>query len=86
MDNQPAVLILDASTLLNIYATRRLREIASAGPNRFAVAEYVLREEALFVWQQKSVDEAPLRHSCGEVVLAGWRRIMKRPLTLDFQQ
>ena len=59
MDNPPVVLLLDASTLLNLYATGRLREIASAGPNRFAVAEYVLREEALFVWQQKSVDEAP---------------------------
>ncbi len=47
----PATLILDASTLLNLYATPRLREITSAGPYQLAVAEYVLNEEALFVWE-----------------------------------
>ena len=61
MDNQPAVLILDASTLLNIYATGRLRDIASAASYRFAVAEYVLREEALFVWQCETDDDVPAR-------------------------
>ena len=55
------MLILDASTLLSLYATLRLRDIASTAPYRFAVAEYVLREEALFVWQWETNDDVPAR-------------------------
>ena len=57
----PATLILDASTLLNLYATGRLREVAGSGPYRFAVAEYVLNEEALFVWELGPEDVEPQR-------------------------
>lgn len=59
MDSMPATLILDASTLLNLYATGRLREVAGSGPYRFAVAEYVLNEEALFVWELGPEDVEP---------------------------
>ena len=43
------VLILDASCLLNLYATGRLIEIAAAPPWQLAVADYVLEQEALYV-------------------------------------
>ncbi len=43
------VLILDASCLLNLYATDRMLEIAAALPWQLAVADYVLEQEALYV-------------------------------------
>ena len=43
------VLLLDASCLLNLYATDRLLEIAPALPWQLAVADYVLEQEALYV-------------------------------------
>ena len=43
------VLILDASCLLNLYATDRLIEIAAALFWQLAVADYVLEQEALYV-------------------------------------
>ena len=52
-------IVLDASCLLNLYATGRLRHIASVLPCRLAVADYVATEEALFVW--RSVDETEER-------------------------
>ena len=57
----PTTLILDASTLINLVATARFAEIAGAGLYRFAVAEYVLNEEALFIWQQGPEDAEPQR-------------------------
>ena len=48
---QPPTLLLDASCLLNLYATGRLWDIALALPHRLAVAEYVLEQEALYVWR-----------------------------------
>ena len=59
MDVPLPLLILDASTLLNLYATGRLQEIAASAPYRFAAAEYVLEEEALFIWEQGVGDPAP---------------------------
>lgn len=50
MTQAPPVL-LDASCLLNLYATGRLRDIALALPFRLAVAEYVLEQEALYIWR-----------------------------------
>ena len=43
------VLILDASCLLNVYATSRMLEIAVALPWQLAVADFVLEQEALYV-------------------------------------
>ena len=62
MDNQPAVLILDASTLLNLYATGKTsRDSECRAKSIYAVAEYVLREEALFVWRRDTDDDVPAR-------------------------
>ena len=43
------VLLLDASCLLNLYATGRIAEIAVALPWQLAVVDYVLEQEALYV-------------------------------------
>ena len=43
------VLLLDASCLLNLYATGRLIEIARVLPWQLAVVDYVLEQEALYV-------------------------------------
>ena len=43
------VLLLDASCLLNLYATGRMIEIAAALPWQLAVVDYVLEHEALYV-------------------------------------
>ena len=43
------VLLLDASCLLNLYATGRLLEIAATLPWQLAVVDYVLEQEALYV-------------------------------------
>ena len=62
-------LVLDASCLLNLYATGRLREIALAVGGRIEVADYVMEREAIYTWQTDStgareeavpVDLAPL--------------------------
>ena len=45
------LLILDASCLINLYATGRSRDIALALPYRLGVADYVLEREALYVWR-----------------------------------
>ena len=43
------VLLLDASCLLNLYATGRMIETAAALPWQLAVVDYVLEHEALCV-------------------------------------
>ena len=43
------VLLLDASCLLNLYATGRLLEIAQALAWQLAVVDYVMEQEALYV-------------------------------------
>ena len=50
MTDSPRILLLDASCLLNLYATGFLREIAASPPYQFAVADYVLEQEALYIW------------------------------------
>ena len=47
-------LVLDASCLLNLYATGRMREIALAVPMQLEVAEYVLESEVVYTWQTDS--------------------------------
>ena len=44
-------LVLDASCLLNLYATGRLREVALAVEAEIEVADYVLEREAIYTWQ-----------------------------------
>lgn len=51
MTQPPILLLLDASCLLNLYATGRLRDIALALPHRLGVADYVIEQEALYVWR-----------------------------------
>jgi predicted nucleic acid-binding protein len=42
-------IILDASCLLNLYASGRLREIAQTLPQPLAVADYVMQQVALYI-------------------------------------
>ena len=56
MERRPANLILDASYLLNLYATERFGEIAASLREQVAVADYVLEEEALFMRREASAD------------------------------
>ena len=44
-------LLLDASCLLNLYATGRMRDIAAAIGYQFEVADYVLQYETLYILQ-----------------------------------
>ena len=64
------LIVLDASCLINLYATGRFRDIAEALPFRLAVAEYVATHEALFVW--RTVDQTEER-----------ARVVLRPLIED---
>lgn len=54
MAQSPDFLLFDASCLLNLFATGRLRDIALAQPYRLGVADYVLEREALYVWRPSS--------------------------------
>ena len=56
MERPPANLILDASCLLNLYATKRFREIAASLRGQVGVVYYVLEEEALFIRLEASAD------------------------------
>lgn len=56
-------ILLDASCLLNLYATGHLRDIAIALPNQFWVADYVAEREALFVWRRNRTDGKEVQES-----------------------
>ena len=45
------LVLLDASCLINLYATARLRDIALALPYPFGVAAYVAERETQYVWR-----------------------------------
>ena len=47
-------LVLDASCLLNLYATGRLGEIVLAFGRQVEVTDYVLEREAIYTWQADS--------------------------------
>ena len=47
-------LVLDASCLLNLYATGCLREITLAFGGQVEVADYVMEREAIYTWQTDS--------------------------------
>ena len=49
-------ILLDASCLLNLYATGHLRDIAIALPDQYWVADSVAAREALFVWRRSRTD------------------------------
>jgi predicted nucleic acid-binding protein len=66
-------IILDASCLLNLYASGKLREIAETLPQPLAVAEYVVQQEALYIRRRVSEDD-PEEHEpvdIGPLVAAG---------------
>ena len=46
---ETGVLLLDASCLLNLYATGRIMEIAASLPWQLAVVDYVMEQEVLYV-------------------------------------
>ena len=46
---ETGVLLLDASCLLNLYATGRIMEIAASLPWQLAVVDYVMEQESLYV-------------------------------------
>jgi predicted nucleic acid-binding protein len=66
-------LILDASCLLNLYASGKLREIAATSPQPFVVAEYVVQQEALYIRRRASAQEPEEREpvEIGSLVTAG---------------
>jgi predicted nucleic acid-binding protein len=51
-------IILDASCLLNLYASGKLREIAATLPQPLAVAEYVVQQEALYI-RHRATEQDP---------------------------
>jgi predicted nucleic acid-binding protein len=66
-------IILDASCLLNLYASRKLPEIAATSPQPFVVAEYVVQQEALYIRQRASDQESEEREpvEIGNLVATG---------------
>ena len=61
-DAQLAPIVLDASCLLNLYASGKLKEIAETLTEPLVVADYVLYQEALFVRHKESdLDEEEKR-------------------------
>ncbi len=60
MTDRPGML-LDASCLINLYASGRLREIALTASHWFGVSDYVLEVEALYVWPSALSDQDQAR-------------------------
>ncbi|MDE0475316.1 MAG: hypothetical protein OXI50_12200 [Gammaproteobacteria bacterium] len=56
MERGSGSLILDASCLLNLYATERFKDIAASLREQVAVADYVLDQEALFIRREAPTD------------------------------
>ena len=52
------VLLMDASCLLNLYATGRVTDIAAALPWQMAVVEYVLEHETLYIRSMGGSEES----------------------------
>jgi predicted nucleic acid-binding protein len=65
--------ILDASCLLNLYASGKLWEVAETLPQPLAVAEYVVQQEALYVRRRVSEQEPQEREpvDIGSLLAAG---------------
>ena len=69
-------IVLDASCLLNLYATGRMRDIAQALPYRLVVAEYVATQEALFVWRVTEGTEERIRVDLNPLIDDGLIQVM----------
>jgi predicted nucleic acid-binding protein len=71
-------LILDASCLLNLYASGKLPEIAATSPQPFVVAEYVVQQEALYIRRRASAQEPEEREpvEIGALVTAGLLQVI----------
>ena len=71
--------VLDASTLLNLYATGCLSAIALAVQGQLEVAEYVIENEAIYVWQTDSTGnrEQAVPVDITPVVSEGLIRVVK---------
>ena len=80
-----ACLVLDASCLLNLYGTNRLREIALAVEGRLEVAEYVMENEVIYTWQTDSTGtrETAVPVDLTPLVSEGLIRILKLERTDD---
>ena len=54
----PELIFLDTGCLLNLYASRNLESIMTTISSDFAVADYVLDQEAIYVWSGSQNDES----------------------------
>jgi predicted nucleic acid-binding protein len=72
-------IILDASCLLNLYASERLQEIAQTLPQPLAVADYVIQQEALYIRRRSSDQDQEEREPVNvePLVSAGLIQVMK---------
>ena len=71
------VLLLDASCLLNLYATGRLMEIAAALPWQLVVVDYVLEQEALYVRIIGAHEEETVPVDLSPLIAAGLLLVMR---------
>ncbi len=62
LGHAPPTLVVDASTLINLYATSRLREIALDLPHTIFVSRCVLERENLYVRVQEAAGTISNRH------------------------
>ncbi len=56
MERRPVSLVLVTSCLLNLYATEHFREITGSLREQVGVADFVLKEEALFIHREAPTD------------------------------
>jgi predicted nucleic acid-binding protein len=72
-------IILDASCLLNLCASGKLREIAATLPQPFVVAEYVVHQEVLYIRRRASEQEPERRESIniGSLGAAGLIQVLR---------
>jgi predicted nucleic acid-binding protein len=79
MPMPPRPIILDASCLLNLYASGRLQKIAQTLPQPFAVVDYVIQQEALYIRRRSSDNDQEEREpvKVESLVSAGLIQVMK---------
>ena len=79
MPMPPRPIILDASCLLNLYASGRLQEIAQALPQPLAVVDYVIQQEALYIRRRSPDHDQEERElvNVEPLVSAGLIQVMK---------
>ena len=58
-----STILLDASCLLNLYSTGRLRNILDALPQHFAVAAYVRDVEVIYTWRQNPAGKGEIKEA-----------------------